>query len=165
MTAALSLTLDGLPGAKAELAELLARGRDLAPLMDRIGMALESSTTQRFEDEEAPDGTKWKPSRRVELEGGKTLTLTTRLRQSISYRHSAEEVEIGSNLIYAGVHQRGATIRAKGAGALHFKLPGGLGSRTVQQVVIPARPFLGVSAEDEDEIEALTGDYLLEDAA
>jgi phage gpG-like protein len=64
-------------------------------------------------------------------------------------------------VIYAATHQGGATIRGK-AGPLKFKLPGGLGFVSPQEVIIPARPFLGVSAEDAAEIVAIGEDYLAE---
>ena len=162
MAAAFTIIARDLAPFQARLAELLERSGDLSPLMDRIGQALESSTVQRFEDEEAPDGSRWEPSLRAKETGGKTLTLSARLKQSITHRASATQVEIGTNVIYAGVHQGGATIR--GNPLLKFKLPGGLGFRSAAEVVIPARPFLGVSADDQDEIEALVEEYLLEGA-
>lgn len=148
---------EGLPRIEAKLALLAGRYEDMSPLMDVIGMALETSTLQRFEDEEAPDGSKWLPSIRAKETGGKTLTDSARLKQSITHKASSDQVEIGTNVIYAGVHQRGATIH--GNPHLRFRLPGGLGFRTVEQVVIPQREFLGISADDEDEIEALIDDY------
>lgn len=49
---------------------------------------------------------------------------------------------IGSRVKYAGVHEKGATIKAKNAPRLVFKIPG-VGVRTAKQVTIPARPYLG----------------------
>ena len=47
---------------QAHLQALYARlNHDLTPLMENIGMALESSTRARFETETAPDGTPWQP--------------------------------------------------------------------------------------------------------
>lgn len=48
---------------------------------------------------------------------------------------------VGTSVIYAAVHEFGATIRAKRAKYLRFKIPG-IGFRSVKQVRIPARqPF------------------------
>ncbi len=156
-----TITAPELPGIEAALGALLARSEDLSPLMDRIGMAMETTTAERFEAGVAPDGTPWKPSRKP---AGKTLIKDGFLKGSVTHRAGRDQVEIGTNKIYARIHQFGGTIRAKDGGKLTFKLPG-LGFVSVDQVIIPARPFLGVSSEDEAEIEALTADYLLEDLA
>ena len=78
--------------------------------MDQIGAALEDSTHQRFADETGPDGVKWKPSRRAREDGGKTLTDTRRLENSTTHLAGRLSVEIGTNMIYAGIHQFGGTI-------------------------------------------------------
>lgn len=66
---------------------------------------------------------------------------------------------VGTNKIYAGIHQFGGTIHAKNAEFLTFRLPGGLGVRRVKEVEMPARPFLGLSTEDESELFAQVADY------
>ena len=144
------IRVDGLREVEEQLDALFGRTRDLTPLMAVLGENLVAGTRDRFEREEAPDGAPWKPSLRAELEGGQTLTQRGRLRDSVHFEARADQVEVGSNLIYAAVHQLGATIVPVNAGALRFRLPGGLGMRTVQQVVIPARPYLGISDYDED---------------
>lgn len=136
--------------------------RDKSELMDRIGMAMEASTQDNFEGEHAPDGTPWAPSLRAKLDGGKTLTDSGRLSDSVTHRSTSDSVEIGSNLIYAGVHQDGATIHAKSSRGLAFQLPGGLGLRRPQQVIIPQRQFLGIGNDDEQTIVELADDWLTE---
>lgn len=69
-----------------------------------------------------------------------------RLSQSIFIKKSGKGrkagATIGSRVIYAAVHEFGATIRAKRAKYLKFFIPG-VGWRQKKQVVIPARrPFL-----------------------
>lgn len=161
MGANLTLRAVDLPRFDRVLEQLQKRGEELSPLMARIGQALESSTIERFDEERAPDGSKWTQSIRAREEGGKTLTKSARLKQSMTHNVLGDDrVEIGTNVIYAGVHQEGATIRAKAGGKLTFRLPGGLGFRSIDQVILPARPFLGVSRDDEDEIIAQAEDYL-----
>jgi phage virion morphogenesis protein len=157
-----SIELRPLDAARLDRAfkRLLERADDLTPLMERIGMAGEALTIERFETETAPDGASWLPSTRAKETGGSTLTDQGFLRQSITHRATATTAEVGTNLRYAGVHQEGATIR--GNPHLKFKLPGDLGFRTVEEVVIPARPFLGSSAELEAEIVDLATEYLTE---
>lgn len=56
-------------------------------------------------------------------------------------------VEIGSDLVYAPVHEFGATIRPRKAEYLHFKTRDGAWVRT-KEVTIPARPFLQPALDD-----------------
>lgn len=163
MAAALGLSVEGHLQVEQRLQAMLAAVTDRAPLMDSIGLYLESSTIDRFDDETAPDGSKWSQSIRAKEEGGKTLTdqgANGGLKGSIGYIAGNDQVEWGSNLIYAGVHQRGATITAKGPGGLKFQLPGGLGFRNPMSVTIPARPYLGINADDEFQIIGLAEDYI-----
>jgi phage virion morphogenesis protein len=154
--------------ARDALAGLGAALTDLTPLMDRIGSMLQLSTDQRFETETGPDGQRWKPSRRAQREGGKTLTLSARLRQSITHRASAEAVEIGTNVVYAAIHQFGGTIdmpaRTQTIYRHYDERNDELSTRFVKRrksnfaqdvevkahkVKMPARPYLGISAADE----------------
>lgn len=160
MAVDLSIHAEGQAEIERKLGALLARYGDLSPLMDTIGVYLETVTTERFDEGRAPDGSPWLPSLRVRTEGGKTLVDRGRLRQSMRSIAGRDRVEVGSNVIYARVHQQGATIR--GNPRLKFSLPGGLGFRSPEQVVIPARPFLGISAEDRVEIPALADDWVAE---
>lgn len=157
--ASAGVTIDGLVRSQRAMAELLDRTGDLEPLMARIGAYGEESTVHRFETQRGPDGDPWAPSLRAKATGGQTLVDSGRLRQSITWRASRAEAEWGTNLIYAGVHQDGATIRAKSGGRLGFFIPG-IGFRSPREVVIPARPFLGIDGDDEDEIDDIVRDYI-----
>jgi phage virion morphogenesis protein len=110
--------------------------------MAEIGEALVSSTVERFESGEGPDGTAWKPSQRAEKEGGKTLVDTGRLRGSIGYEASPASVSVGSNLVYARIHQLGGKAGRKHA------------------VTLPPRPYLGFSEEDIKEARAILAEHL-----
>jgi phage virion morphogenesis protein len=155
------VTLDGMLASQRSLDQLIRKTEDLRPLMERIGAYGEESTVNRFETQKGPDGKTWAPSARVRAKGGQTLVDSGRLRGSITWRADADSAEWGTNLIYASTHQEGASIRAKGDGRLTFFIPG-LGFRSPQEVVIPARPFLGLDDDDQVEIGALIQDYLLE---
>jgi len=134
----------------AGLRSLIALGRDAGPVMADIAAIGESSTRMRFRTETGPDGQKWKPSLRARITGGRTLTKDGHLSGSISGRHGRDFAEWGVNRIYAAIHQFGGEIRAKG-GSLRFRLTNG-GFATVQKVTMPARPFLGISDDDRDDI-------------
>jgi phage virion morphogenesis protein len=136
-------------GVSSALSDLIERGDDLTPLMDSIGMGLEASITERFnETSVAPSGAPWTPSIAAREEGRRTLINSGNLRDSITHRAGRDEVEVGSNVIYAAIHQFGGTIKAKTSKGLRFKI----GDRfvTKNEVTIPARPFLGVSESDRD---------------
>lgn len=111
-------------------------------LMASVGEALVSGTVKRFENEEDPAGKQWPASKRAAAEGGKTLTKTARLRGSIDYAATSDKVMVGSNVAYARIHQMGGK-----AGKGH-------------KVSLPARPFLGVSVEDMEEVKNTMTDFL-----
>ena len=145
---------------KRQLQEIGRRAEDLTPLMDMIGSHLAGSAQGRIGGSNtAPDGTPWPPSLRARETGGRTLYDQGRLRDSITHRASAREVEIGSNLIYAAIHQFGGDIVPVSAGALTFRLANGQ-MVTCGKVTISARPYLGVSDEDEVILTDLALTYL-----
>lgn len=145
-----------LEGVSLEAVAAALQGGSTEPLMTNIGAILESSQRERIEETKtAPDGTKWVPSRGP----GTTLLATGRhLRDSLAFIASADQVEAGSSWEFAHIHQDGAVIKPKSAERLAFRI----GGRKVfaKQVKIPARPFVGVSADDEKEIQRVTVDWL-----
>ena len=115
---------------------------DTQALMESVGEALRSGTIERFEAEEDPQGKKWKPSARAMAGGGKTLDKESHLKDSIDYAATSDKVMVGSNLPYARIHQLGGKT-GKG-----------------HKVDMPARPYLGVSEEDMDEVRETMADFL-----
>ncbi|MGL4885387.1 MAG: phage virion morphogenesis protein, partial [Aeromonas veronii] len=65
----------------------------------------------------------------------------------------------GSNRIYAAIHQFGGVIKAKTSQGLAFTLANGDGVVT-QSVTMPARPFLGINKDDEEDIVHRVRDYV-----
>lgn len=148
---------------KAALHEIGQRAADLTPLMDMIGSHLVGAAQSRIGGSNVgPDGVPWPTSLRAAESGGRTLYDSGRLRDSITYRASAREVEIGSNLHYAAIHQFGGDIVPKSTGALTFRLANGQ-MVTCGKVTIPARPYLGISAEDETTLTDVALAYLAGD--
>lgn len=132
-----------------------------------LAEALRASTLRRFKNQEAPDGSKWKPSKRAAGNGGKTLLDTGKLRRSINSKADNRGFAVGTNIIYAATHQFGdedrelgpITIRAKNAKALKFNVGGkDIFVKKVYipslRVSIPVRPFLGINEADIKEIKA-----------
>ncbi len=152
------IRIDGKDAALAALGRLVARADRPRGMFERIGASLVTSTQRRFEQGEGPDGSPWPPSIRALVEGGKTLIDSARLMSSITHRASDAGVEVGTNVLYAAVQQFGATITAKSAKALRFKVAGRWATK--QQVTIPPRPFIGLDQDDEREIVAIAQDWL-----
>lgn len=159
MAATMQLRLRGDGVFEAALGRIIAGFDNTEPLAEIFGGYLESSTLERFETETAPDGQPWSKSLRVQTEGGQTLNKDGGLKASIHAEPANGSVRWGSNKIYARIQNDGGTIRAKGGGKLTFRLPGGLGFRSVDQVTLPARTFLGINAEDEAELVTLAEEY------
>lgn len=141
-------------GAAAGALDRLSRVvTDLWSTMDAIGAYLVSSTQRRFDRQADPNGQRWLPSIRVRLHGGMTLQDSGALKASIAHIAYRDAVEVGSNRIYAAIHQLGGIIRAKNVKNLRFRI----GERwiTKPSVTIPARAFLGIDPRDQVEIEAI----------
>jgi phage gpG-like protein len=159
-----------------ELKRLLAAVQDPSPALREIGEVLTRSTKERFRSERDPDGQPWEQnadstllnylrkrqglSKRKTATGGRTLTqrgaralgakqiLTDRgdLADSIAYQleDGGKAVAVGTSRIYAAMQQFGGTT------AEHPQLWGD----------IPARPFLGISDDDEADILAILRAHL-----
>ncbi|KQZ14305.1 hypothetical protein ASD44_09640 [Mesorhizobium sp. Root554] len=154
------MELKGKEAVLADLAETIGKTEDKRGLFDAIGASLAVSTQHRFETETDPEGNPWPASLRALTEGGRTLTDTARLVQSITHEATAEGVAVGTNVIYAAIHQTGGVIKAKTSKGLRFRGPGNGGWVTKQSVEMPRRAFLGLDDEDESEIRALCADWL-----
>lgn len=150
-----SLNWGGFDKAMSNAAKKLAN-RKL--LMATVGETLVSGTVKRFADEEDPEGKKWEKSERASSESGQTLTDSARLRKSIDYAATPNKVMVGSNVVYARIHQLGGVIKPKGKA---LKFPGKDGNPVfAKQVTIPARPYLGVSKADLEEVKATIAAFM-----
>ncbi len=152
----LNFDLSGLP----QLAERIARlGRaDRGALLDDLGAAVVSQTQRRIgEEKTGPDGERWpawSASHARTRHGNQSLLVASgNLLDTITHMVSgSESVEIGSNLVYAAAHQFGLDMSV-------------VSSR--RRVTLPARPYLGLSGDNEADLEAIADDFLrrtLEDA-
>lgn len=162
-----SITVDA-PSIEAALARLRPYvSFDPAPLMEDIAALGESQTRRRLTDEKtAPDGTPWKPN----WAGTPILTPTSQhLLKSLAFHASADEAVWGAAWEFAHVHQDGMVITPRFGQALKFwfvkggfngnAAQGGVEFVVAKSVTIPARPFIGISAENRTEIEDLVSDH------
>lgn len=142
-------------GLRGALMGFVALGENPAPVMRDLAAYGEASTRERFHTEAGPDGKPWKKSLRALLTGGKTLTQSGHLGDSVTSDSGHDWAAWGSNMIYARIHQLGGIIKPKVAGGmLRFRLANG-SFRSVRQVIMPARPYLGVNEDDEYEMAAI----------
>ena len=172
--APISITIDDAE-LRRELARLLGAVQDPSPALREIGEVLTRSTKDRFRTETAPDGGRWEQnadstllaylrrrqgfSKRRTATGGRTLTqrgaralggkkiLTDRgdLADSIAPQLEGQSaVAVGTSRVYAAMQQFGGTT------AEHSQLWGD----------IPARPFLGISDADREDIAAILRAHL-----
>lgn len=128
---------------------------DMRPAWAQVGEYMLGSVESNFDAEGRPD--RWEPLKQKTLlakaggkrqatkrrggftaraqriiGGNKILTASRRLRRSMTYEADSGGVSVGTNVEYAATHQFG---RTSGRGA-----------------PIPARPFLVIQPEDEQEI-------------
>lgn len=178
MTGALiRISLKDADNALAPLAGYIARVNDKLGLFENIGASVTTSTQHRFETSKAPDGSPWPPSLRVKKHGGFTLRLTARLMRSITYQASSDNVEIGTNVVYAAIHQFGGPInKAARTAVLHFKTNSKTGQSRFAKpnkadrarkaeigahtITMPVRAFLGLDDDDEREILSIAEQWL-----
>lgn len=110
-----------------------------APVMKAIGVAMVSSTGERFEDSKAPGGEAWEKlagprKSKKGKKADKPLVDTAVLKNSVAAESGKKRVAWGTNVIYAGTHQEGRK---------NFKAKSG---RDMPN--IPARPFVGINDND-----------------
>lgn len=159
----ISLTLDDEEVMRALERFATLGGRKEAPLKN-IGLHLTQSTKDRFLTERSPDGEPWEPLNPLYAASKQGPGILRErgnaggLMGSLTYLVDGDSVEVGTNKIHATVHQLGATIRPRTADALVFSM----GGETVaaKSVTIPARPYMGISAEDQTEILAIMEDFI-----
>jgi len=176
--ARIEITLDDTELLEA-LNAALSRLEDEAGLYDAIGAELADGVQRRFIAAQDPDGDDWEESERARLKerGGKTLTDTGRLQQSITWSVEEGGVLVGTNVEYAAIHQFGGEIEQparkqtlliddeKGGfvsarartGGLQRVVEAAIGARTI---TMPARPFLGLDDIDRVAIEGIASDWL-----
>lgn len=134
------------------------------PLMRAIGVGLVDAAQARFDKGVDPWGGAWaelspayaetKTNMRILVEAG----MRGGLLGSLSFRTEGLSVTVGTNRVYGGVHQFGATIRPKSAKALVFRMGDHL--VRVGSVTIPARPYLGFGAAEHQVVEDAVGAVL-----
>lgn len=149
------------------LERLAERMSDHGPVLKAIGDALVESTKRRFDTGTSPDGNPWPENSPVTMDlaekrrtgksriggekryGNKPLLDTGTLKRTINYQVEGDTLYVGTDRFSeewpggAAVLQFGTTHAGRG-----------------NTITIPARPFLGISVEDENVIEKTVMDYI-----
>lgn len=165
-------------GISQALTRLANTTQHLPTVLDLIGEMLVDSTKQRFATSTGPDGQRWASnspvtilrylgkykssfdkktgrltkSGAVSAAGKRPLIGETRdLSRQITKAVDGDTLYIGSTMIYAAAQQFGMRKGYAGANRRGSPIPWG---------DIPARPFLGLSDQDRNNILATISDYL-----
>ncbi|MCF6246917.1 MAG: phage virion morphogenesis protein [Desulfobacula sp.] len=171
MTASIQVTLDD-SDVMAKLADVAARGKNLAPVMAAFGDYLVKETVTRFEQEKDPDGKPWKELSAFTLKfkkGNQILTDSTDLRNSFSRKANATSVRMGTDRPYAALHQFGLkkTLKIKShRRKVKSRSKKGVSSGVAfvkahtRDVDTVARPFLGFTPGDRVELGEIVKEHL-----
>lgn len=113
---------------------------DIQPVLRDIGEYLLRSHDERFRSGVDPKGSPWQElspayKARKTKNKDKVLVLSGDLMDSLSYNISGSQLSFGTNKLYGATHQFGRDA-------------------------IPARPFIGLSSSDTDEILRLIQNHL-----
>lgn len=138
------------PEITAALNALLDAGRDLTPVMRAAAGILADDTEQAFEDETSPGGEPWAElspnylARNPERAAGQILQLSQAgLASSIQTEYDSTTAIAGTNKIYAALHQFG-----------------GLPDMPPGPAAVPAREYLGLSADGAVDLLDVAARYL-----
>lgn len=144
-------------------------------LMDIVGAEAETQTKRRIASEKrAPDGSawaSWSQGYAAMRHGGQSLLQGEgHLLESITHNVlGPNAVEVGSNLAYARLHNEGGTVRVTEKSRRYFwwrfsqtRDPFWMRMALTKksEIAIPKRQFLGLSAENEDDIVGIVEDFL-----
>jgi phage gpG-like protein len=154
MGAGISIVVDVSDLGRAEAFFQRLSTFEAGELMTGVGALGESQTRRRIQEEKtAPDGSAWPANK----EGTPILVRSgEHLLGSLGSTASAAETEWGASWEHAHVHQTGMVITPKNGPHLSFMLGGKLVH--AKKVSVPPRPFIGISAENAEEIQHLITD-------
>lgn len=181
----LEIRSDDVGAALQRLLGFSDNGLDQA--LGEIGEYLQRSTRDRAEQQIDPSGTPWAAlSPRYQKWKDKKRPGVPKLKfdfhmlgDQFSHQVLNHELFVGTNAKYGAIHQFGGTIKTAARSQFaYFRQDlrtGEVGNRFVkksrsnfaqgvdlpaQEIKIPARPWLGLSTEDDGEVLAILGDHL-----
>ncbi|HBO4355091.1 TPA: phage virion morphogenesis protein [Pseudomonas aeruginosa] len=172
-------------GALAVINEAASAAGNPAAMLRDMGEYLIIAHDQRFISQTAPDGTPWQAlspayQRRKRKNQDKILVLDGYLKNTLRYQVSDDELLFGTNRKYGAIHHFGGEIdvaaRSQQAYFRQDGKTGEVGNQFVSKrksnfaqwvtlggykIKIPARPWLGTSADDNYVLAGIAMKYLL----
>lgn len=132
---------------RGDLNRLTARLKDMSPVMRGVAGIMMNAVEENFEQEGRPKWPSLAPStikqRQKAGHEGKMLQISAGgLKSSISRKHDENSATVGTNKIYARIHQLGGKA---GRG---------------KKVTIPARPYLKLTDGDLNDVREFIKDHL-----
>lgn len=150
-----------------------------SPTMQKVSVLMYKDVMNHFKDESGPKGSWPKLSSATEENrrkgkgsgSAKKLQDTGMLRNSIKAENTKNEAKVGTNLIYAPIHNYGGTIPArrvepKDKQALRFYIGGQAyfsKGHDIPATKIPQRKFLWISKSIQDQIKSIIGKFVIGD--
>lgn len=170
----ITITMDGADEVRKALQEMSQRVSNMRPMMKAIGDRIAEQTKRRFEaGGPAPSGQAWAKPKTPNPKRIRTLTVSGQLRDSIHYQLiDNNTVAIGTNKVYGAIHQLGGAITQGARSELFQRNRSKKGSFTKGTIAgrgftfkdrtinMPARPYLGLSTADSNEILGIINDYI-----
>ncbi|MFV8875346.1 phage virion morphogenesis protein [Serratia fonticola] len=159
------------------LGELIHRLEHREPLMREMAAAMGDAVEENFKNEGRPAWMGWSPAYAKKRAGGKILQRSGRLASSVVQSSDNDGATVGTNVVYARIHQEGGTIKRKARKQdLHFRQDksGEIGNRFVKKsksnfvqtvavgaysIKMPARPFLHITEQDINGMENTAESY------
>jgi len=178
------IEIEGLDLLKRRLSGMIAHGENMLPLFRDIAAIMADEVEGNFDAQGRPP---WKPSKRAQREGGKTLQDTGQLAASIQEFVTATSAGVGTNKEYAAIHHFGGDItrypfsstvrlRTLASGALMrqtgfdnlARFAGARHKRAVTRrftssgftITMPSRPYMVITPGGMGKIEAAAREFL-----
>lgn len=131
------------------LTQLVKNLDNLAPALGNVGEHLMLTHRDHFDEQRSPDGDPWQPlspdyAKSKKKNKDKILRLNDILRDTLAYNVGDKSLEFGTNMEYGAMHQFGGTS-----------------DMIPRLAAIPARPFLGLSQDDEKEVIEILYEFIL----
>ncbi|MFK3859296.1 phage virion morphogenesis protein [Pseudoalteromonas rhizosphaerae] len=147
--ARIDISTKGATAVSDVLTQLVKNLDNLAPALGNVGEHLMLTHRDHFDEQHSPDGDPWQPlspdyAKRKKKNKDKILRLNDILRDTFAYNVGDESLEFGTNMEYGAIHQFGGTS-----------------DMIPRLAAIPARPFLGLSTDDEKEVIEIMSAFVL----
>jgi phage virion morphogenesis protein len=138
----INIKTEGAEDIRAALARMEQRGQQLTPVFADIGEFLQLVHDERFRKQTSPEGDPWAPLSpkylaRKKKNKNRILVLNDVLAGTLHYQTTAESLMFGTDQVYGATHQFGRP-----------------------EANIPARPWLGLSDADGQEVLRLIADHM-----